>query len=131
MEEEFVPPIMVLGYAIIAFVPVFTLIRLIKIIEKSANYSLNNTVRAALFLPTSEAAKYEGRTTIDTFFWRFGDLLTAGVVFLGVDMFGLEVRHMALLNMLVAGALMWLAFLIGRENRRLVAAMGETKDQAE
>jgi AAA family ATP:ADP antiporter len=114
-----VPPIMVLGYAIIAFVPVFTVIRLVKIVEKSANYSLNNTVRAALFLPTSEAAKYEGRTTIDTFFWRFGDLLTAGVVFLGVDLLGWEVRHMALLNMLVAGALLWLAFLIGRHYSEL------------
>ena len=59
------------------FVPIFTLIRWIKIAENSVDYSLMNTTRQALFLPVDRDAKYDGKTAIDTFFWRFGDLIQA------------------------------------------------------
>jgi AAA family ATP:ADP antiporter len=36
------------------------------------------------FLPTSREAKYKAKQAIDSFFWRSGDLLQAGVVFVGV-----------------------------------------------
>ena len=41
---------------------------------------------------SSRDAKYEGKTAIDTFFWRFGDLIQAGVVFAGLNWLAL-VRH--------------------------------------
>ena len=65
------------------FVPIFSIIRLVKIGENSVNYSLMNTTRQALFLPVDRDAKYEGKTAIDTFFWRVGDLIQAGVVLCG------------------------------------------------
>ena len=40
---------------------------------------------AARPVPASRPdAKYEGKTAIDTFFWRIGDLIQAGVVFAGL-----------------------------------------------
>ena len=72
------PIVAALGYGLIVFVPIFSIIRLVKIGENSVNYSLMNTTRHALFLPVDRDAKYEGKTAIDTFFWRVGDLIQAG-----------------------------------------------------
>ena len=71
------PIVAALGYGLIVFVPIFSIIRLVKIGENSVNYSLMNTTRHALFLPVDRDAKYEGKTAIDTFFWRVGDLIQA------------------------------------------------------
>ncbi len=115
------PIVMIIGYGVIAFIPVFTVIRVVKLAEKSGNYSLNNTLRGAMFLPTSDAAKYEGKTTIDAFFWRFGDLLSAGVVFLGVSWLDLPVQYFAALNIVVAIGFLFLARVIGGYYKRLAA----------
>ena len=61
-----------------------------------------NTTRHALFLPVDRDAKYEGKTAIDSFFWRFGDLVQAGVVFAGLNWFGWGAPQFALLNLLLA-----------------------------
>jgi hypothetical protein len=37
----------------------------------------------ALWLPTSREAKYKAKAAVDTFFMRGGDVLQAGIVFLG------------------------------------------------
>jgi AAA family ATP:ADP antiporter len=116
------PAIVALGYGLIAlapllggFVPVFTLIRLVKIVENSVDYSLMNTTRQALFLPVDRDAKYEGKTAIDSFFWRFGDLIQAGVVFAGLNWFGWGAPQFALLNLLLAAVWIGLAVAIGRQ----------------
>jgi len=119
------PLIVALGYGLIAFaptlggfVPIFTLLRLVKIAENSIDYSLMNTTRQALFLPVDRDSKYEGKTAIDTFFWRFGDLVQAAVVFAGLHWFGWGVAQFATLNLLLATAWIGLAVAIGREFSR-------------
>jgi AAA family ATP:ADP antiporter len=97
------------------FVPVFTLIRLVKITENSIDYSLMNTTRHALFLPVDRDSKYEGKTAIDSFFWRFGDLVQAGVVFAGLNWLGWGAQQFALLNLLLTLVWIGLAVAIGRE----------------
>ena len=116
------PAIVAIGYGLMTlapllggFVPIFTLIRLVKIAENATDYSLNNTTRHALFLPVDRDAKYEGKTAIDSFFWRFGDLLQAGVVFAGLNWLGWGVPEFAVLNLLLALAWIALAVAIGRE----------------
>jgi AAA family ATP:ADP antiporter len=44
-----------------------------------------NTVRQALWLPTTREAKYKAKAAIDTFCHRGGDVLQAGVVFAGTS----------------------------------------------
>jgi len=119
------PAIVALGYGLVAiaplligFVPVFTLIRLVKIAENSIDYSLMNTTRHALFLPVDRDAKYEGKTAIDTFFWRFGDLLQAGVVYLGVNQLHWSATEFARVNLILALLWLVLAWVIGREFAR-------------
>jgi len=116
------PVIVALGYGLIAispliggFVPIFTLIRFVKIAENSIDYSLMNTTRHALFLPVDRDSKYDGKTAIDTFFWRFGDLIQAGAVFLGLHYFGWQAPQFALLSLVLAIVWIGLAVAIGRE----------------
>lgn len=103
------------SYGLIVFIPVFGLIRLVKIVENGLDYSLTNTTRQALFLPVSRAAKYDGKMTIDTFFLRFGDVIQALVVYLGRNQWGFETTDFALLNLGVALVWIGMAWLIGRE----------------
>lgn len=114
------PIVAVLGYGLMAFVPIFSIIRLVKIFENSVDYSVMNTSRQALFLPTGQAAKYEGKTTIDTFFWRFGDLVQAGAFYVGLNLLGLSITQFAMLNLVLALVWLGLAVKIGREYRHLV-----------
>jgi len=112
------PLIAIGGYALMAFSAVLGVIRIAKIMENSTDYSLQNTVRQTLFLPTSRAAKYKAKQAIDTFFVRTGDVASAGVVLLGTS-FGFATRQFALAN--VALVVVWLALVvdIARRHRRL------------
>jgi ATP:ADP antiporter, AAA family len=101
-------PVVAFGaYAMLVFAPALGLIRGAKIAENSLDYSLNNTARQALFLPTGRDAKYKAKQAIDTFFVRSGDLLSAALVFVGTTWLALAPRHFAMVN--VALVLVWLA----------------------
>jgi len=113
------PLLAALGYGLVVFVPIFSMIRLVKIAENSVDYSLMNTTRQALFLPVSREAKYEGKTAIDTFFWRFGDLLQAGVVYAGLNWLRWSASQFAMLNLALALVWLGLAVAIGRKFKQL------------
>ncbi len=113
------PGVALFGYASMAFVPLLSFIRAVKLAENSLDYSLQNTTRNALYLPTSREAKYKAKQANDTFFVRLGDVLSAGVVFAGTMWLGFAPRQFALVN--VALILVWLAlaFGIGRRFHKL------------
>lgn len=115
------PILVAVGYGMLAlspllggFIPIFTLIRWVKIMENSVDYSLMNTTRQALFLPVDRDSKYDGKTAIDTFFWRFGDLIQAGAVFVGVNLLHWDAPQFAFLSLALALVWIWLAIGIGR-----------------
>jgi AAA family ATP:ADP antiporter len=112
------PAIALGGNLLIALLPIFTVVRVAKILENSVDYSIQNTTRHALFLPTSREAKYKAKQAIDSFFVRAGDMLQAAVVFLGT-MLAFGIRGYALVN--VALVIVWigLAVAIAREHRLL------------
>jgi ATP:ADP antiporter, AAA family len=107
------PVISLAVYSTIGFVPIFSIIFVAKVIENSTNYSLMNTTQQALYLPTSPLAKYDGKTTIDTFFWRFGDVLQAGLVYVGLNAFDLAPGAFALVNVGLCAIWIALAVAIG------------------
>src|SRR5687767_5253267 len=94
------------GYAIIAAGATFSVVRWIKTAENATDYSLMNTARQLLWLPTSREDKYKAKQAIDTFFVRGGDLVSALVVFAGVKVMNLSVEQFAGVN--VALTLVWL-----------------------
>ena len=69
------------GYATIAAGASFVVVRWIKTAENATDYSIMNTARQLLWLPTSREEKYKAKQAIDTFFVRGGDLLSAAVVY--------------------------------------------------
>jgi AAA family ATP:ADP antiporter len=113
------PLVALAGYASMAFIPVLSWIRGVKLAENSIDYSLQNTTRNALYLPTSREAKYKAKQANDTFFVRFGDVASAGLVFAGTTWLGFAPQHFALTN--AALTLIWLvlAIAIGRHFHRL------------
>src|SRR5579872_6305004 len=64
----FILPILSLGiYSLIAVLPILAVVRWGKTLENSTDYSIQNTTRHALFLPTSREAKYKAQAAIETF----------------------------------------------------------------
>ena len=116
------PVIALGGYALLVFYPVLTMVRWAKTAENSTDYSLQNTVRQVLFLPTTREQKYKAKVAIDTFFHRAGDVLSAILVFVGVNVLALGIRHFALVNLVLVLVWIVLAILIGLENRKLTAS---------
>jgi AAA family ATP:ADP antiporter len=123
----FVAPVVALvAYGGIAALPVFALVRVAKTTENGTDYSLQNTVRHALFLPTSREAKYKAKAAIDSLFFRFGDLAAAGLVMTGVHLFHLPMRGFALLNLAVTVIWIAISVAISSRYRSLSAALQPT-----
>jgi AAA family ATP:ADP antiporter len=112
------PAVALIGYTGMAFIPLLPFIRTAKLAENSIDYSLQNTTRNALYLPTSREAKYKAKQANDAFFVRFGDVLSAGLVFAGTRWLSFGSRQFAYVN--VALILVWLvlAVVIGRRFER-------------
>jgi ATP:ADP antiporter, AAA family len=118
----FIMPVIVLGgwFALIMFVNI-SMVRIEKTTENSLDYSLHNTLRQALFLPTSAEAKYKAKAAIDTFVFRMGDAVAGlGIVFLFVRVLDLGVRSFATLNVCLAAMWIVLAYRTGRMHDRMV-----------
>jgi AAA family ATP:ADP antiporter len=118
----FILPCIALGsYTAIAIMPLLAVLRIGKILENSTDYSINNTTRHALFLPTSREAKYKAKATIDTLFWRIGDMTQAAIVYAGTTWLAFSIRSFAMLNAVFVIGWLVLAAAIARENKKLSA----------
>jgi AAA family ATP:ADP antiporter len=80
----FIHPIVALfGYLMVLRAPSVQLMGLLKVADNSLDYSLGNTTKQALWLPTSREAKYKAKQAVDSFFVRMGDVFSAGIVWIG------------------------------------------------
>jgi len=121
------PTIVAIGYGLLAlapmlggFIPIFSLIRRIKVADNGVDYSLMNTTRQALFLPVDRDSKYDGKMAIDTFFWRFGDLIQAVAIYVGINLLGWESHQFAFQNLVLSLIWIGLAVVMGRDYGRKV-----------
>jgi AAA family ATP:ADP antiporter len=110
------PVVMAGGFAIIGFLPAFLLAQYIFGAQKTLDYSLMNTTRNALFLPTTREEKYEGKTAIDTVCQRLGDICSWLAV-VAVTALALEPDVFVEINVALGIALFALAWTIGRSYR--------------
>ena len=122
----FALPFVALGaYGVIAFGATIAIVRWAKTTENATDYSIMNTAKQLLWLPTSREEKYKAKQAVDSFFVRIGDLAAAVVVFIGTSWLALAGRGFATLN--VGFAVVWLVIAVTllRENRRLSANASE------
>jgi AAA family ATP:ADP antiporter len=100
------------GYTLIAAGVGFSMVRWIKTAENATDYSIMNTARQLLWLPTTREEKYKAKQAIDTFFVRGGDLLSAAVVYTGTHVLQLSIARFALVNVVMTLAWIGVALLI-------------------
>jgi AAA family ATP:ADP antiporter len=106
------------GYLLIGVVPVFAMLESILVIHRSLDYSLLNTTRCALLLPTSRDEKYQAKTAIDTLFFRVGDLLSALSVIVGLRLLKDARLEFVWLIVVLSATMTLVAWLVGREYAR-------------
>jgi AAA family ATP:ADP antiporter len=111
------PVLAFVNYSVIAIVPLLSVVRIGKILENSTDYSIQNTVRQALYLPTSRETKYKAKAAIDTFFTRLGDVTAAGAVTAGTAL-GMGLGAFAWFNVVLTAVWLFVAGQISREHRR-------------
>jgi ATP:ADP antiporter, AAA family len=113
------------GYTVIAAGVGFAVVRWIKTAENATDYSIMNTARQLLWLPTSRDEKYKAKQAIDTFFVRSGDLLSAAIVFLGTSVLQLSISRFAMVNVALTVAWIGLALLVLGRHQALVQRRAE------
>ncbi|HEY7513526.1 MAG TPA: Npt1/Npt2 family nucleotide transporter [Vicinamibacteria bacterium] len=115
------PLIALVGYGSAFFTPSLAFVRNIKILDNATDYSLNNTLKQALWLPTSREAKYKAKAAVDSFFMRSGDVLSAGLVYLG-SVLAFTLPVFAAVNVGLAAVWLVIVTLLSRENRKRMAS---------
>lgn len=118
------PAIALADAALIAALPLLAICFVGKVAENSVDYSVNNTVRNVLWLPTTQEMKYKAKQAVDSFFVRMGDVSSALLVFTLAQTLGLGVRAFALTNVALVAVWLWTAAAILRENARLHEGAG-------
>ncbi len=121
------PAIALIGNGIIALVPILAAVRWSKTFENATDYSLQNTLRGVLFLPTTREEKYKAKQAIDTFFVRSGDVLSTATVALGVNVIALSTTGFALFNLGLVGVWLALSWAVGKRYTQL---SGDAPDPA-
>ena len=120
-------PILALGaYSAAALGAGLMAVRVIKTAENSADYSMMNTAKQMLWLPTTREQKFKAKQAIDTFFVRGGDLLSAAVVFVGTHYLTLGPGGFAITNVVVVSLALVVAIRVAAAYARLTAAPAAT-----
>jgi AAA family ATP:ADP antiporter len=101
------------GYGASLVSPLIGVLFAARVVESSLDYSLSNTTRQALWLPTSRDAKYKAKQVIDTFVVRAGDVMSAALVWLGARL-ALAPEAFIACNVVLSLAWLGLAVLLGR-----------------
>ena len=118
----FIHPLVALGgYLSMAGAPSLAFVRGLKVVDNALDYSVNNTAKQALWLPTSREAKYKAKQAVDSFFYRAGDVLAAVVVGLGQAL-SFTVPVFAGINATLALVWVAVAWALGKENPKRVKA---------
>jgi AAA family ATP:ADP antiporter len=118
----FALPLIALGaYSFVAVGATLGIVRWAKTAENSTDYSIMNTARQLLWLPTTREEKYKAKQAADSFFVRLGDLAAAFVVFAGTTWVSLDASGFAFVNVCLIAVWLALAVALVRRNRRLAA----------
>lgn len=106
------------GYSLFALAPALATMAIVKVTEGTTDYSLENTLQQALFLPTSIDAKYKAKSAIDTLSKRLGDLGSTGMIWAG-NALGLHVLGFSVAN--AAVALLWIGLSLQLRRQQMAA----------
>jgi AAA family ATP:ADP antiporter len=98
-----------------------------KTLENATDYSLNNTVRNMLWLPTTTEMKFKAKQVVDSFLVRMGDVGSAALVFVFARTLAWPVVRFSMINIVLVVVWLLLAVGIVRENAKLSEEKEEKK----
>jgi AAA family ATP:ADP antiporter len=124
------PLVAIVGYLMLLRAPSLQLLGVLKTVDNSLDYSLGNTTRQVLWLPTSREAKYKAKQAIDSFFVRAGDVASAGVVFAG-ERLALTVPALSAVVVVLAAGWLGVATMLTALRAQRIAATGPPGRTAE
>ncbi len=117
-------PLVAFGvYGVIGLGAGLAIVKWLKIAENSTDYSIMNTGKAMLWLPTAREEKYKAKQTVDTFFVRFGDFAAAIIFIAGTTVLGLGIKKVAGFNLIVIAVWLLFTFLVLKKHQKLVSGL--------
>lgn len=75
-----VPVAVAFGFAMLGFAPTLTVLVIFQVVRRAGNYALIKPARETLFTLVDRNVRYKAKSFIDTFVYRGGDALGAGLV---------------------------------------------------
>jgi ATP:ADP antiporter, AAA family len=118
-------PLVALGtYGVVATGVGLAVLRWAKIAENATDYSIMNTGRQMIWLPTSREEKYKAKQAADTFVVRSGDMLSGLAVFVGTTLLHATVRGFAGMNLVLIAVWLALGLALVRRYRSLATQRG-------
>ena len=114
------PLVSLVSYGAMAAESALSVVSIAKTAENGTNYSVNNTARQVLWLPTTREMIYKAKAGIDTLCVRFGDGLAALTVLIGTRFLALPVEGFIWFNIALICIWLLLAGLVVREHQRLL-----------
>jgi ATP:ADP antiporter, AAA family len=109
------PLVSIVGFALLAFNPVFIVIAAFQVLRRSVTFGLSKPTNDMLYSVVSREAKYKAKNFIDTAIYRGGDLVSTWIIRLisGIGLSGVSLVCIPL-------AVIWslLAIWIGRDYRQ-------------
>jgi AAA family ATP:ADP antiporter len=106
----------------------FAVIRWLKTAENAGDYSVMNTGRAMLWLPTTREEKYRAKQAMDTFVVRTGDVLATAVVAGSIALFHLGPASLAAINAVLS--VVWIGVAIGVTRFNRAPSLGRRTEDA-
>jgi AAA family ATP:ADP antiporter len=90
-------------------------------VDNTFSYSINQSAKEALYVPTTREEKYNAKAFIDMFVQRFAKALAVGVTLLLTTQFTefSAVRFLSLFTMVVVAVWLWAALYAGRHFREI------------
>src|SRR5262249_22891552 len=112
-------PVLAFGiYGAIAAGAGFAMIRWLKTFENATDYSIMNSGKQMLWLPTTREEKYRAKQAIDTAFVRFGDVLATVVVITAMSLH-LPLAALATVNVVLTVLWIGVAWAVARRHQLL------------
>jgi AAA family ATP:ADP antiporter len=121
-------PVVALGaYGLVISGATLAVVRMAKTAENAADYSIMNTARQMIWLPTSREQKYKAKQAADTFIVRVGDMLSACLVYVGTVVLQFGPQRFAIANIVLC--LLWLGvgILLLRQYKALTQKPDQTR----
>jgi AAA family ATP:ADP antiporter len=113
------PSVSILGLGFLSLWPTLSVITLVQIARRGVQHSFDKPAREILYTPLDLATKHKVKFMLDTFVFRFGDLLGA---LLAVGLRGLHWGTAGVAGVTIAVAFGWIGIGVFLGRRRVAPA---------